>query len=207
MTTRYVLPDLPYAVDALEPWCPAETLEIHHDKHHASYVKEANAAAELLAEIDPDDAERLAGARSALVFNLGGHTLHTLFWTSMRPDAGRPDGELAARLATDFGSLERFTALLTSACMKVQGTGWGTLSLHVPTGELHVGSLLDHQHNMVPESVLLAVIDVWEHAYYLTYRNERAKWVSQAIDHLDWVSIDDRYHRAAPAREDLLQVT
>lgn len=199
MTARYVLPDLPFSVDALEPWCPAETLQLHYGKHHATYVKEANAAAELLTTIDPDDAERLAGARSALVFNLAGHTLHSLFWTSIGPETSVPEGELAARVSTDFGSFDRFKALLTSACTKAQGTGWGALSLYVPTGELQVGSLLDHQHNMVPGSALLAVIDVWEHAYYLTYRNDRAKWVSDAFDHLDWPSIAERYRHASSA--------
>ena len=197
MSQRYQLPDLPFAMDALEPWCPAETLEIHHGKHHATYVKDANFAADLLAEVDPDDAERLAGARSALVFNLAGHTLHSLFWTSICADSSAPSGALETRLAADFGSIERFSALLTSACMKVQGTGWGALSLYVPTGELQVGSLLDHQHNMVPDSVLLAVIDVWEHTYYLKYRNERASWVAAAVDHLDWISIEERYRQAA----------
>jgi Fe-Mn family superoxide dismutase len=203
MSPRYVLPDLAYAVDALEPWCPAETLDLHHGKHHATYVKAANAAAELLATIDPDDADRLVGARSSLVFNLGGHVLHSLLWTSIGPDSTAPTGDLAARLTSDFGSQERFTALFTTACMTVQGTGWGTLWLHVPTGELHVGSLLDHQHNMVPDSALLAVIDVWEHAYYLTYRHERAKWVAAAIDHLDWASIAARYDRAMSSGEAL----
>lgn len=192
MTDRYTLPKLPYAVDALGPWCPAETLELHHGKHHATYVKEANAATEQLGEIDPQDAERLAGVRAALTFNLSGHVMHSLFWESLTPEVCKPTTEFEARIVSDFGSLDRFLALFTSACVKVQGSGWGALMVDTQTGSLRVGSILDHSNGVVPDSQLLAVIDVWEHAYYLTHKNDRASWVEAAIEHLDWEAIGQR---------------
>lgn len=97
---------------------------------------------------------------------------------------------------SDFGSQERFTSLLTSACTKVQGSGWGALAVDPETGELHVGSIHDHHNTHVPNSRLLAVIDVWEHAYYLTHRNNRAGWVEAAMVHLDWRAISERYEAA-----------
>jgi superoxide dismutase, Fe-Mn family len=196
MTDRYALPDLAYNLDALEPWCPAATLELHHGKHHATYVKEANAAAEELATADPEDLPRLAGLRTALTFNVAGHVLHSLFWSSVGPDASKPSPEMGDRIKTDFGSHGRFVSLLTSACTKVQGSGWGALEVDAHTGELRVGSILDHQNMHVPTANLLAVIDVWEHAYYLTHRNDRPAWVQAAIEHLDWTSIADRYRAA-----------
>jgi Fe-Mn family superoxide dismutase len=203
MTDRYVLPDLPYALDALEPWCPAETLELHHGKHHATYVKEANEAADRLSEADPDDIACVAGLRAALTFNLSGHVLHSLFWTSLTPAEDQPSPELTERIMMDFGSHERFIALLTSACAKVQGSGWGALSVDRETGELHVGSIHDHQNMHVPTSSLVAVIDVWEHAYYLTYRNDRASWAKAAVGHLDWKTIGERYASARSAMSSL----
>ena len=197
MTDRYSLPKLPYAVDALGPWCPAETLELHHGKHHATYVEQANAAVEELADIDPEDAERLAGVRAALTFNLSGHVLHSLFWESLTPETRKPSNPFSARIASDFGSLERFGALLTSACVKVQGSGWGALLVDSQTGSLRVGSILDHSNGIVPGSQLLAVIDVWEHAYYLTHKNDRASWVDAAVEHLDWEAIEQRCDVAA----------
>ena len=196
MNRLYTLPELPYAVDALGPWCPAETLRIHHGKHHATYVKEANAAAAELAKVDPSDEAKLGALQAALSFNLGGHVLHSLFWTSITPASGRPSGEIAARIRTDFGSYERFAALFTSSCVKVQGTGWGALYIDSLSGALRVGSILDHTDRLVPGSQLVAVVDVWEHAYYLTHKNDRPTWVGAVIDHLDWDAIARRCDEA-----------
>lgn len=192
MTDHYTLPELPYALDALGPWCPAETLQLHHGKHHATYVKEANAAAAALAEIDPADEAKLGALQTTLTFNLSGHLLHSLFWTSLTPASGRPKGELADQIRADFGSYERFAALLTSACVKVQGSGWGALMVDPETGSLRVGSIHDHSNSVIPGADLVAVVDVWEHAYYLTHKNDRATWVGATIDHLDWESIARR---------------
>lgn len=192
MTDRYVLPDLPYSYDALAPWCPAETLKLHHGKHHATYVKEANAAAEQLSKIDPSDEAKLGAVQATFAFNLSGHLLHSLFWTSIAPESARPSVGFAARIKADFGSVERFTAMLTSASVKVQGSGWGSICVDPATGKLRVGSILNHSNAVVPGSQLVAVIDVWEHAYYLTHKNDRATWVDAAINHLNWDEIERR---------------
>ena len=187
------MPKLPYAYDALEPWCSAETLELHHDKHHGTYVKEANAAVEELATVDPHDSPRLAGLQASLTFNLAGHVMHSLFWQSLDPAGEGPDQAMQGLLTTDFGSIDRFHDLLSAACIGVHGSGWGVLSTDPVTGSLRVGAVHDHQSEQVAGATTLAVIDVWEHAYYLTHRNERAKWVAAAIKHLNWAGIAERY--------------
>ena len=196
MTDIYTLPDLPYALDALAPWCPADTLKLHHGKHHATYVKEANALTKQLAAADPTDEVKLGALQTAFSFNLSGHLLHSLFWTSIRPSSGPPPAELASRIKENFGSFDRFAALFTSACVKVQGSGWGALMIDPATGALRVGSILNHTNGLAPGSQLVAVVDVWEHAYYLTHKNDRATWVGAAIDHLDWESIARRCDEA-----------
>ncbi|CAN5641389.1 superoxide dismutase [soil metagenome] len=195
-TEPYTLPDLPYSYDALAPWCPAETLKLHHGKHHAGYVKKANAAVQQLAELDPSDEAKLGALQSAFAFNLSGHLMHSLFWTSIRPESARPSADLNARIKTDFGSFERFSAMFTSACVSVQGSGWGALTVDPATGSLRVRSILNHNIGVVPGSHLVAVVDVWEHAYYLTHKSDRATWVGAAIDHLDWEAIEARCDEA-----------
>jgi superoxide dismutase, Fe-Mn family len=199
MTDLYALPDLPYSYDALEPWCPAETLELHHKKHHAAYVLGANDAAEALGAVDPSDALLLGGIQTALTFNLGGHVLHSLFWTSMCPTKSPPTGALADQIGADFGSLDVLTTQLAAACKGVQGSGWGVISFHPVDRKLHVGQMHDHQQQLIPDTTLLAVIDVWEHAYYLKYRNERASWVGAVIEHLDWTAIGSRFETISMA--------
>lgn len=191
-TKPYVLPDLPYDYDALAPWCPAETLQLHHLKHHAAYVDGANDAAGHLAELDPDDTASLTAWQSTFAFNLAGHVMHSLFWTSLTPEPGLPSPTMKSRLVDDFGSLVRFRDMLTAACMSVQGSGWGALTSDPMTGHLRVRSILNHNDGGVPTAQLLAVVDVWEHAYYLTHRNDRAAWATAAIEHLDWRAIESR---------------
>ena len=193
VTDRYTLPPLPYAYDALEPWLDAETLALHHDKHHQAYVTGANAAATALEAVDPSDANALAGARAALAFNLAGHVLHSLFWENLSPDTSAPTGELAAQIDRDFGSLDALHDQFAAICKGVQGSGWGAL-IHDPVaGGLYVAGIHDHQSDQVPDSTILALVDVWEHAYYLKYRNDRAAWVAAAWQHLDWTRIGTRF--------------
>jgi Fe-Mn family superoxide dismutase len=199
VTTAYRLPPLPYAYDALEPWCSAETLELHHDKHHKAYVDGANSALEELAGVDPDDKATIAGVTALLEFNLGGHVLHTLFWENLSPDELPVPTELGSRFETDFGGEARAKQLLTAACTGVRGSGWGVLSFDPLGDRLHIGAVGDHQREFAPGLVTLAVIDVWEHAYYLTHKNDRPGWVKQAVAHLDWNTIDARLSAALEA--------
>jgi superoxide dismutase, Fe-Mn family len=200
MSATYSLPELPYPLDSLEPWCPAETLELHHTKHHAAYVKGANDAAAALETVNPANAPLLAGLRSALTFNLAGHLLHSLFWKSLSPTASAPTGNLAIAVAKDFGSVERLNTLLAATAMGVHGSGWATLRFDPVGQRLEVAAILDHQNDVVPGGELLAVIDVWEHAYYLAHRNDRAAWVKAAVEHLDWAGIGDRFGSTSPDR-------
>ncbi len=198
MTEPYSLSDLPYEYDAFEPWCSAETMHLHHDKHHRAYVDAANKASAELREMDPSDLRSAAALQSALTFNLGGHLLHTLFWRSLDPIGGHDASDLLRRqVEADFGDRDRLEKILTTACMNVQGTGWGALYYDPSARRLRVGSILDHQHDHVPNTSILAVIDVWEHAYYLDHRNDRGAWVKAAIGHLDWSSIGQRLADAA----------
>ena len=197
MTDRYVLPELPYSYNALEPWCPAETLHLHHAKHHAAYVLGANEAAAELDVIDPTDSYRLAGVQAALTFNLGGHFLHSLFWSNLSPDASAPTGVLAGRIDADFGSIERLFDLLTAVSTTVQGSGWGALLYDSDSGTLRASALRDHQYDLIAGTEVLAVVDVWEHAYYLMHKNDRAAWVRSVIDHFDWPNILRRFDMAS----------
>jgi len=197
MTDRYTLPELPYKYDALEPWCSAETLHLHHSKHHAAYVAGANKSSKAIETIDPSDSYQLAGAQAALAFNLGGHVLHSLFWLNLSATKTTPPSELETKMLTDFGSEKRFNELLTATCVTVQGSGWGALMYDTVSKTLRIGAIRDHQHELGAETKVLAVVDVWEHAYYQTNQNDRATWVKAAIDHLDWQVIGERYALAA----------
>jgi Fe-Mn family superoxide dismutase len=194
----YTLPDLPFDPSALEPWYSAEIVELHHGKHHAAYVTGANATVDKLAEARADaDFATINQLEKNLAFNLSGHILHSIFWTNLSPDGGgEPEGELAAAIDEDFGSFAGFRAHLTAATVGVQGSGWGALAFDPLAGRLVVQQIFDHQDNLAIASVPLFVIDAWEHAYYLQYRNVRADFV-EAVWHLvNWSDVATRFDAA-----------
>jgi Fe-Mn family superoxide dismutase len=197
--TPYQLPDLPFGYHALEPWCSAETVHLHHDKHHRAYVDGANEARDALADCDPSDKHRFAGITLALEFNLAGHVLHTLFWDSLSPDGVKPDDTLTARIKEDFGSVDTLTKRLTAACMAVQGSGWAAIAYDPMSNSLIVDTLHDHHRELVPNTTLLGVIDMWEHAYYLTHRNDKATWAKAAVEHINWTNVAHRFNDVAGA--------
>ncbi len=197
----YRLPDLPYDYAALEPHYSAQVLELHHSKHHAAYVKGAN-----------DTLDALASARAAgdfatinlleknLAFHVSGHVLHSIFWTNMTPGAAeRPDGALASDIDTHFGSFEAFRAQLTAATLGVQGSGWGVLAWEPLGGRLIVEQVYDHQSNLAHGSVPILVIDSWEHAFYLQYKNVKADFVTAFWKIVDWADVDRRLRTAQQA--------
>lgn len=192
----YRLPDLPYDYSALEAAMSAEILELHHAKHHAAYVTGANDTLEQLAAArDAGALQGLVGLEKTLAFHVSGHVLHSLFWENLSPTTSAPSGALAAQITQDFGSVDALAAQFAAICKGVQGSGWGAL-IHDPVaGSLYVAGIHDHQSQQVPDSTILALIDVWEHAYYLGYRNDRAAWVKAAWDHLDWDAIGGRFDR------------
>src|SRR3954451_6576847 len=163
----YVLPDLPYDYSALEPHIPARILELHHDKHHAAYVKALNETLEKIEKGRADsDFSTLVGLEKAMAFNLAGHVLHSVQWTNFSPNGGgTPSGELAVAIERHFGSFEAFKAQFTAATTTIQGSGWGVMAWE-PLGErLVIEQVYDHQGNHGQGSIPLFVIDAWEHAF------------------------------------------
>ncbi len=195
----YQLPDLDYDLKALEPHLSAEILELHHGKHHASYVKGAN-----------DTLKQLKSARSAgdfatinqleknLAFNLSGHVLHALFWKNMGPQGGGdPSGPLAAQLKKNFGSKDAFRGQFEAAAKGVQGSGWAALCWEPIAGQLQVAQILDHQDNVAQGATPILVLDMWEHAFYLQYRNVKADWVKAWWNIVNWKDVAERLARAS----------
>jgi Fe-Mn family superoxide dismutase len=195
----YSVPPLPYAFDALEPHIDARTMEIHHDKHHAAYVTNLNAALEgtewmdrpiesILAnlEIIPED------KRMAVRNNGGGHANHTLFWEIMSPDGGgEPSGELADAIASTFGSFGELKSLVNDAGVKRFGSGW-TWLMWDGTG-LAVKSTPNQDTPIMDSDVPLLGIDVWEHAYYLNYQNRRPDYLEAWWNVVSWDAVAARY--------------
>ena len=203
----YELPDLPYDYAALEPHYSARVLELHHDKHHAAYVKGVNTTLEKLAAArESGDLSSIVGLEKTLAFNLSGHVLHTLFWQNLSPDGGdKPTGELAAAIDEHFGSFDAFKAQLSEAAGTVQGSGWGVLSWE-PLGErLFIEQVYDHQGNVGQSGQLLLVLDAWEHAYYLQYENRRPDYVEAIWNVFNWADVE-RALRPRPRRR-LLRLT
>ena len=196
----YALPKLSYGYDALEPHVSRELLELHHDAHHAAYVKGANETIDKL-----EDARRerrfdyIGQLAKSLAFNVAGHVLHSLLWKNLTPDGhGSPDGELEAQLERDFGGFTSFKAQLTAAAAAVQGSGWGALSWEPLGRRLVVEQVHDHQGNVGNGSEPLLVFDAWEHAYYLQYRNKKAAWLEAFWQLVNW---DDVAERLAKVRK------
>ena len=198
MSTIYTLPDLPYDYGALEPHYSARILELHHDKHHAAYVKGLNDTMDQLAEArDKGDFSSIIGLEKSHAFNLSGHVLHSIFWTNLSADGGdKPDGELASAIDENFGSFDAFKAQLTSATTTVQGSGWGVLAWEPLGKRLYVEQVYDHQGNVGQSGVNLLVFDAWEHAYYLQYLNVRADFVNALWNIVNWNDVAERYTRA-----------
>jgi len=194
----YTLPELAYDYAALEPHISAKTLELHHGKHHAAYVKGAN---ETLAKLDEargkQDFERLPALERALAFHLSGHILHSLFWSNLKPKAGgAPSGDLAAAITRDFGSFDAFRAQLTKAAETIMGSGWAALVYEPVAKRLLTTQIYDHQSNVGQAAVPILVLDAWEHAYYLQYHNEKAKFFEAVWNLWNWHDVAARFEAA-----------
>jgi len=198
----YTLPDLDYDYAALEPHLSAEILELHHGKHHATYVGGVNTVIdEIAAARAADDFAALPGLEKRLAFNLSGHVLHSLYWKNLSPDGGGvPEGELAAAIDDEFGSFAAFRAQMSAASVGVMGSGWGMLSWEPLGGRLTITQVLDHQDNLGLGSLPLLGIDTWEHAYYLQYQNRRADYVEAVWNVVNWADVADRFAAARTVR-------
>ena len=195
---QYTLPDLRYDYGALQPHISGRIMELHHDKHHAAYVKGANTTLEKLDEArDKEDYSRLTALEKALAFNLSGHVLHSLFWRNMTPKGGgRPKGELANAITRDFGSFDGFQKQITEVAGTIMGSGWGALVYEPMAGRLLCSQIYDHQSNLAQAGVPLLVIDAWEHAYYLQYKTEKTKFFEAVWNLWNWDDVAQRYDAA-----------
>jgi Fe-Mn family superoxide dismutase len=191
---QYTLPKLPYGYGDLEPAYSRELLELHHDKHHAAYVKGVNKALGDLAESrGSKDYGRINQFQKDLAFHLSGHVLHSLFWQNMSPDGGGdPQGSLATAVGEAFGGADALREHMSQAATSIQGSGWAALCYEPLGGRLLVEQVYDHQSNLGNGTVPLLVLDMWEHAYYLQYRNEKAKWVARFWELVNWADVGKR---------------
>jgi Fe-Mn family superoxide dismutase len=198
MPKKYVLPDLPYKYNALEPAISEQIMQLHHDKHHAAYVNGANAALEKLEKgraVGLKDVDVKAILRD-LAFNASGHVLHSLFWTNLSPKGGKPGGNLADQINKDFGSFDVFKLQLSNAAKTVEGSGWAILAYDPLSEQLLTLQAEKHQNLTVQGSIPLLVLDVWEHAYYLQYKNDRGAFVDKLWDVVAWSDVEARFEKA-----------
>jgi Fe-Mn family superoxide dismutase len=194
----YSLPDLPYDYGALAPHISGEIMELHHSKHHAAYVAGANTALEQLADArDKDALGPVNMLERNLAFNLAGHVNHTVFWPNMSPDGGdKPDGDLQGAIDEQFGSFDGFRKHFTASAMGIQGSGWSILAWDSLGQKLLICQLYDHQTNMAIGLSPLLMLDMWEHAFYLQYRNVKADYVAAWWNVVNWADVIARFNRA-----------
>lgn len=197
-----ILPDLPYAYDALEPHIDAETMTLHHDKHHATYVANANAALEKHPEIGEDLEALLADVsqipediRQAVINNGGGHLNHALFWELMSPEETQISQELSEDINATFGSFEDFKAAFTAAATGRFGSGWAWLVVNAE-GKLEVLSTANQDTPIMEGKKPILGLDVWEHAYYLNYRNVRPNYIKAFFEIINWNKVNELYQAA-----------
>lgn len=197
----YVLPKLPYDYNGLEPYISEQQLTIHHDKHHLTYVNAANAAFKKLEEARKNKAEiDVKAMLKELSFNIGGHQLHSIFWPTMAPagkgGGGEPTGKLAEAINDTFGSFAQFKAEFSKAAATTEGSGWAALAIDVKTKQLAIMQIEKHNVNVYTGFYIVMVLDVWEHAYYLDYKNERPKFVEAFWNVVNWERINKRFEEA-----------
>jgi len=197
--SKHTLPDLPYDYNALEPVISAEIMKIHHSKHHATYITNLNVAEEKLAEAKAkNDVSAIVALGPALKFNGGGHINHSIFWQNLSPKGGgEPSGDLADLIKRDFGSFENMKTRLSGSTVAVQGSGWGWLGYNKTDKRLQIATCgnqdpLEATCGLVP----LFGIDVWEHAYYLQYKNVRPDYVKNIFNIANWEDVAKRLANA-----------
>jgi Fe-Mn family superoxide dismutase len=197
----FELPPLPYAFNALEPHIDAMTMEIHHDRHHAAYVNNANKALESYPELAKKSLEDLLWGinqvpeeiRNVVRNNAGGHSNHSIFWTIMGPGAGGPPpGRLGESIKGTFGSYDSFKEQLTKAAVGQFGSGWAWLLVD-KAGKMTIKSYPNQDSPYMEGLTPILGVDVWEHAYYLKYQNKRADYVAAWFNTLNWENIQARF--------------
>ncbi|SCW61476.1 superoxide dismutase, Fe-Mn family [Paenibacillus tianmuensis] len=192
------LPPLPYAYNALEPYIDAETMRLHHDKHHKSYVDGLNKAENMLARArETGDFSLVKHWEREAAFHGAGHYLHTIFWNVMKPGGGgKATGPIAAEIKKSFGSYEGFRKQFSAAADKVEGGGWAILVWSPRSHRLEILQAEKHQNLSQWDVIPLLVLDVWEHAYYLKYKNERPKYIEAWWNTVNWDHVNERFAAA-----------
>lgn len=194
---EFVLPPLPYAYNALEPAMDELTMKLHHDKHHAGYVEGLIKAQKGLTEARTSgDFALVDHYLRKISFHGGGHFLHCLNWVGMSPKGGKPSADLQKAIDADFGSMEGFSNLFANAAKSVEGSGWGVLCYSIPTRKLGVLQAMNHNFLTDWANVPLLVVDVWEHAYYKQYSNDRGGWIKAWMGIVNWQGVSERYDLA-----------
>ena len=198
----FTLPNLPYAYDALEPFIDAQTMQIHHDKHHKAYVDNLNKAVSAYPDLAKLSAEQLLerldtlpeAIRTAVRNQGGGHANHSLFWLTLAPAAktGKPGGEFAAALNGSFGGQDQFEDKIRAAALGVFGSGWAWLSIDA-NGKLILDTAPNQDSPLLAGRRPLLGIDVWEHAYYLKYQNRRVDYLAAVMKVINWDFVSQRY--------------
>jgi Fe-Mn family superoxide dismutase len=188
----YKLPDLPYGYKDLEPYISEEQLKLHHDKHHQAYVDGANA---LLKKFDARNGEEfdVKAVSKELTFHVGGFVLHNFLWTNMGPAntcGGEPTGTVAEYIEKDFGTFERFKKEFTQAAAGVEGSGWAVLTLCRKTDRIFIMQIEKHNVNVIPGFRIMLVLDMWEHAYYLDYKNKRPDYIEAFWNLVNWDEVN-----------------
>ena len=190
----YTLPDLDYDYGALAPHISADIMELHHSKHHAAYVAGANTALEKLAEArEKADFASVPKLEKDLAFHLGGHINHSVFWKNMSPDGGgEPTGEVASAIDEFFGGFEGFKGQFEAAANSLQGSGWAMLVWDTLGQRLNINQLYDQQNNLPVGQLPVLQLDMWEHAFYLQYKNVKADYVKAWWNVVNWENVRQR---------------
>lgn len=199
----YTLPELPYAYDALEPHIDAKTMEIHHTRHHQTYINNINAGIEGTEWEDLSVEELVSKAnqvpedlKNNVINNGGGHANHSLFWTVMSPDGGgNPEGEIAQAIDKELGGFEAFKEAFTKAALTRFGSGWAWLSV-APDQTIIIESSANQDSPLMHGNTPILGLDVWEHAYYLKYQNRRPEYIAAFFNVVNWKEVNRRYLEA-----------
>ncbi|KAK3807025.1 MAG: manganese superoxide dismutase [Benniella sp.] len=196
---KHSLPSLPYAYNALEPYISKEIMEVHHAKHHQTYVNNLNTAEEKLhsAVSDKNINEEIA-IQSAIKFNGGGHINHTLFWENLAPKGkgGKPSGELLKEIEKTWGSLDKFIEKFNAQTAAVQGSGWGWLGYNKEFKRLEIATTANQDPLKATTGLVpLLGVDVWEHAYYLQYKNVRPDYLKAVWEVINWDTVSERFSK------------
>lgn len=201
MKKKFELPKLPYALNALEPVISEEIMNLHYNKHHAAYVKNLNDALDKMDAIENEgNLDGQIKLQSAIRFNGGGHINHSIFWTNLAPkDQGGgepPQGEIANEIKKKFGSLDQFVQEFNAETAAVQGSGWGWLAVHPKKKCIKIVTCPNQDPLSMTGLVPLLGIDVWEHAYYLQYKNVRPDYLKAIWQVVNWKNVEERYLKA-----------